>query len=241
MRRLKQIEHLNDETCIEYITILVRMKFRYVIHREEDFEDAIGDGLVGYLDAKRKYKDDKDCSFKTYAEKRIIGEIIDARRRKVGRKGQKDIIDFLTDSENENYSDDESTDSSDDYLSCYLLSTEFIESLDERDKIIVKLKIKGFNNREIASEIGQSPTMIHFRVKAIKKYYETGINLKVSHFIHSKPRPNNKAERKERNDQIRAMRMRKIRYSRIAEEFGLEISSVRRICKGLKNNLKDYF
>ncbi len=50
-------------------------------HQILDFDDLVVVGLMGLMDAAQKYNDKKDVMFKTYAEFRIRGEIIDELRR----------------------------------------------------------------------------------------------------------------------------------------------------------------
>jgi RNA polymerase sigma factor for flagellar operon FliA len=55
--------------------------YHYQYHQVLDFEDLIMVGVIGLIDAMNKYKSDKKNQFKTYAEFRIRGEIIDELRK----------------------------------------------------------------------------------------------------------------------------------------------------------------
>jgi RNA polymerase sigma factor for flagellar operon FliA len=55
--------------------------FHYQYHQVLDFEDLVMVGVIGLIDAMNKYKKDKKNQFKTYAEFRIRGEIIDELRK----------------------------------------------------------------------------------------------------------------------------------------------------------------
>ena len=55
--------------------------YHYQYHQVLDFEDLIMVGVIGLIDAMNKYKKDKKNQFKTYAEFRIRGEIIDELRK----------------------------------------------------------------------------------------------------------------------------------------------------------------
>jgi RNA polymerase sigma factor for flagellar operon FliA len=55
--------------------------YHYQYHQVLDFEDLIMVGVIGLIDAMNKYKKDKQNQFKTYAEFRIRGEIIDELRK----------------------------------------------------------------------------------------------------------------------------------------------------------------
>jgi RNA polymerase sigma factor for flagellar operon FliA len=55
--------------------------YHYQYHQVLDFEDLVMVGIIGLIDALNKYKRDKKNQFKTYAEFRIRGEIIDELRK----------------------------------------------------------------------------------------------------------------------------------------------------------------
>lgn len=55
--------------------------FHYQYHQVLDFDDLVMVGVIGLIDAMNKYKRDKKNQFKTYAEFRIRGEIIDELRK----------------------------------------------------------------------------------------------------------------------------------------------------------------
>ncbi|MBA2405086.1 MAG: sigma-70 family RNA polymerase sigma factor, partial [Bdellovibrionales bacterium] len=55
--------------------------YHYQYHQVLEFEDLVMVGVIGLIDALNKYKKDKKNQFKTYAEFRIRGEIIDELRK----------------------------------------------------------------------------------------------------------------------------------------------------------------
>lgn len=55
--------------------------YHYQYHQVLEFEDLVMVGVIGLIDAMNKYKKDKQNQFKTYAEFRIRGEIIDELRK----------------------------------------------------------------------------------------------------------------------------------------------------------------
>ncbi len=55
--------------------------FHYQYHQVLEFEDLVTVGVIGLIDAMNKYKQEKKNQFKTYAEFRIRGEIIDELRK----------------------------------------------------------------------------------------------------------------------------------------------------------------
>jgi RNA polymerase sigma factor FliA len=55
--------------------------YHYQYHQVLDFEDLVMVGVIGLIDAMNKYQKEKKNQFKTYAEFRIRGEIIDELRK----------------------------------------------------------------------------------------------------------------------------------------------------------------
>ena len=55
--------------------------YHYQYHQVLEFEDLVMVGIIGLIDAMNKYKKDKKNQFRTYAEFRIRGEIIDELRK----------------------------------------------------------------------------------------------------------------------------------------------------------------
>ena len=55
--------------------------YHYQYHQVLDFEDLVMVGVIGLIDAMNKYDSHKKNQFKTYAEFRIRGEIIDELRK----------------------------------------------------------------------------------------------------------------------------------------------------------------
>jgi RNA polymerase sigma factor for flagellar operon FliA len=55
--------------------------YHHQYHQVLDFEDLVMVGIIGLIDAMNKFKEEKKNQFKTYAEFRIRGEIIDELRK----------------------------------------------------------------------------------------------------------------------------------------------------------------
>jgi len=55
--------------------------YHYQCHQVLEFEDLVMVGVIGLIDALNKYKKEKKNQFKTYAEFRIRGEIVDELRK----------------------------------------------------------------------------------------------------------------------------------------------------------------
>jgi RNA polymerase sigma factor for flagellar operon FliA len=82
MPRLRKSELSSQE--IEEFVPTVRYWARHYAHRAHqilDVEDLYVVGMMGLMDAARRYNPQRDVLFKTYAEFRIRGEIIDELRR----------------------------------------------------------------------------------------------------------------------------------------------------------------
>lgn len=69
---------MNEEEIIREYTQLVRSRARrfYLIGAEQ--EDVIQEGMIGLLYAIRSYREDKNTSFATFADKCIQGQIMKA-------------------------------------------------------------------------------------------------------------------------------------------------------------------
>ncbi len=88
---------LKDEIVLEHTPLI-----RYIVNRiavrlpsHIDLDDLHNTGVIGLMDAIEKYDPEKNCKFKTYAEFRIKGAILDQLRsldwvpRSVRQKGRR--------------------------------------------------------------------------------------------------------------------------------------------------------
>ncbi len=88
---------LKEQIVLEHTPLI-----RYIVNRiavrlpsHIDLEDLHNTGVIGLMDAIEKYDPDKNCKFKTYAEFRIKGAILDQLRsldwvpRSVRQKGRR--------------------------------------------------------------------------------------------------------------------------------------------------------
>jgi RNA polymerase sigma factor for flagellar operon FliA len=74
--------HLREQIVLEHTSLI-----RYIVNRiavrlpsHIDLDDLHNTGVIGLMDAIEKYDPDKNCKFKTYAEFRIKGAILDQLR-----------------------------------------------------------------------------------------------------------------------------------------------------------------
>jgi len=90
-RRVKEDIVLEHTPLIRYIVNRIAVRLPSHI----DLEDLHNTGVIGLMDAIEKYDPEKNCKFKTYAEFRIKGAILDQLRsldwvpRSVRQKGRK--------------------------------------------------------------------------------------------------------------------------------------------------------
>ena len=89
--------HLREQIVLEHTPLI-----RYIVNRiavrlpsHIDLDDLHNTGVIGLMDAIEKYDPEKNCKFKTYAEFRIKGAILDQLRsldwvpRSVRQKGRR--------------------------------------------------------------------------------------------------------------------------------------------------------
>jgi RNA polymerase sigma factor for flagellar operon FliA len=87
---LREAKEKNDEipaTLKEQIVLEHTPLIRYIVNRiavrlpsHIDLDDLHNTGVIGLMDAIEKYDPEKNCKFKTYAEFRIKGAILDQLR-----------------------------------------------------------------------------------------------------------------------------------------------------------------
>ncbi len=72
-----------DQMILENIPLVKKIASKIIIREEIDleFEDIVGYGILGLIEAVEKYNTDKGTKFSTYAYKRIKGSILDEVRK----------------------------------------------------------------------------------------------------------------------------------------------------------------
>lgn len=93
----KKTRAVSSDTILEYLP-MVRYWARHYAHRRHrvlDFDDLVVVGLMGLMDALQRYRPERNAHFKSYAEFRVRGEIVDELRRqdwmsRTERRKQKD-------------------------------------------------------------------------------------------------------------------------------------------------------
>lgn len=74
---------LTDETLAEFYPMVAYWARHYAHRRHQvlDVDDLMVVGMIGLLDAHKRYRPEKGSLFKSYAEFRVRGEIVDELRR----------------------------------------------------------------------------------------------------------------------------------------------------------------
>lgn len=121
----------------------------------QEFEDMVGDGLIGLVDARNKYDPSKanGGKFSTYAEWRIRGAIIDSTRQRLGRKGQKNIVDLYEPQSKEDTRtiEDAAAEYSDPLEQ--LIVSQTLSTLSEREQQVINLLLQGYSREEIGDHL----------------------------------------------------------------------------------------
>lgn len=145
----------NEKLVIEN-TKLVHAVINRLFPAYRGNDDVISEGLVGLVKAANAFSEDSTVAFSTYAFCAIRNEIIDYLRRE---RRYDDIISL-------DAPIDEDSDGNEVTLADTLASEDTVEikdhpseldrvfaSLKERDKLIIVLKLRGLNTREIAKKV----------------------------------------------------------------------------------------
>jgi RNA polymerase sigma factor FliA len=82
--RRQRAGHMNrdEEKLVKKIVGFLCRKYHIPTHDMETRQDMFHDGIIGLMDAKRKYDPDMQVPFKAYAGIRIHGAVVDAMRKK---------------------------------------------------------------------------------------------------------------------------------------------------------------
>ncbi|WP_297517573.1 FliA/WhiG family RNA polymerase sigma factor [uncultured Clostridium sp.] len=82
---IAQVEVVNNEVVIveKYIPLVKHIAGKVILGKSKyiEYEDLVGYGMLGLMDAYKKFKPEKGMKFSTYASIRIKGSMIDEMRR----------------------------------------------------------------------------------------------------------------------------------------------------------------
>jgi RNA polymerase sigma factor (sigma-70 family) len=149
------------------IVVLRTLKEKNLIRL--DVESLISAGMLGYSQARTRFDPSRNVKFKTFAEYRIKGAVLDEVRKMIGdERAKSPRARRIEDFDYELISDDNQT-------------TEFVESnfdvetvlqssrLMERDFDIIQCRIEGYSIRELSSKFGFSESRASQVLARIKK------------------------------------------------------------------------
>jgi RNA polymerase sigma factor for flagellar operon FliA len=88
MDRSPMVEHEHDRVInsLPFVESLARRMASTMPH-SIDLGDLVQDGVIGLIDAARRFDEDRGIKFETFAERRVRGAIIDALRRDAWPRG----------------------------------------------------------------------------------------------------------------------------------------------------------
>lgn len=160
---------------IEFVKMIVTQMTKGKASIQE-FEDLVGEGLLGLVDAQKRFDPSKanGAKFSTYAEWRVRGQVLDSIRQRRGRTGQKDIVELYEPHDEESRSLEEITEAGE-YTDPdeRLIVLETIKALPEREQVVLDLALKGYSLEEIGDSISVTPS----RVSQLHSLIEEKINM----------------------------------------------------------------
>lgn len=170
-----------EEILIEKYKDFVKLKAKSHFIAGADEEDVIQEGTIGLFKAIRSFDGERDASFKTFADRCINGQIVNAIKKANRKKNQplnKSVpFETSTDDNGEHTLADVLVASNDMEPENALLLKEIVERLKEDiedvfsplEKKVLDAKLKGLNYQEIAKALNKSPKSIDNTLQRIKK------------------------------------------------------------------------
>lgn len=154
---------------VKWIKIVVMRTLREKSLTKLDISTLISAGMLGYSQALRKFDPNRGVKFKTYAEHRIKGAVLDEVRKMIGderckTKRPRRVDDYDFELRSDGGSLQENIES--------VLSVESFlagADLDLREKEILQCRYEGMNLREIAKKFGFSESRASQLLVKIKK------------------------------------------------------------------------
>ena len=176
---------------VKWIKIVVMRTLREKGLTKLDVSTLISAGMLGYAQSLKRFDPDRGVKFKTFAEHRIRGAVLDEVRKMIGdercktpRPRRVDDIDLTI------FGDDSNQKS---FIESSIALSQFFNAipLDDREKQILQCRILGMNLREISQEFGFSESRASQLLAKIKKevyiYYRGQMNLKFKLVSHICP------------------------------------------------------
>jgi RNA polymerase sigma factor (sigma-70 family) len=154
---------------VKWIKIVVMRTLREKGLTKLDISTLISAGMLGYSQALKRFDPERKVKFKTFAEHRIKGAVLDEVRKMIGderckTKRPRKVDDYNFELMSDNGALYEQVDA--------VLSYETFltgSSLDDREKEILQCRYEGMNLREIAKKFGFSESRASQLLVKIKK------------------------------------------------------------------------
>lgn len=133
-------------------------------------EDLLQVGMVGLCKAANYWDDNKETMFTTYASKVILNEVKDEFRTRIKEKEIQtySLGTTLYDDENMTLEDVLADEQCLEYANTSVEFNEFLDSLNDRERQIVKLRLRGLLQGDIADILGVSPQAVSLQLIKIK-------------------------------------------------------------------------
>ncbi len=168
-----------EEILIEKFKKIVKLRAKSRTIAGADEEDVIQEGTIGLFKAIRTFDPNRDASFKTFANKCIDGQILNAMKKANSQKNQplNEFVTLTSDDENEQSLEDVLAASTELEPEQALLRKEILEGIKEDseavfsplEKKVLGAKLNGFSYQEIAKLLNKSPKSIDNALQRIKQ------------------------------------------------------------------------
>ena len=169
-----------EEALAKRYVKLVRICARQFFLVGGDGEDLIQEGMLGLLNAIRRYDPQGGASFKTYAERCVRNRLLSAvemdNRLKNDPLNRGISLEVLeSDSENRSVGDVAFTRWPEDVIlereRQHEMQKEYVKLLSKYEMDVLKLYLRGLSYVEIASELGKTEKSIDNAVQRIRKKF----------------------------------------------------------------------
>jgi len=157
-----------DNRIVQWIKIVVLRTVKEKRLHKLDLNELMSAGFEGYAQCLTRFDPSRGVKFKTYANYRIRGAVLDEVRKLIGSERLKNkrpiqSIDFDFSQIEEKYSTERAMESK-------LTLTSFINNskLTQTEKLILTKRLQGYNLKEIAEEFGFSQSWASQVLKKIK-------------------------------------------------------------------------
>lgn len=181
-------EEANEILFEKYKPLIVNISnklYKYCKNKGLELNDLIQEGMLGFNLALKKYDQNKDASFYTYArkciERKIISLVVSTCRLK--HKILNDSVSFEIKTNETDVFEMVVGDNSynpEDMMINYETETEIIEKahnlLTDLEKQVFDLKISGFNYKEIAEILEKDPKTIDNAIQRLKQKMKKAIS-----------------------------------------------------------------